>query len=76
MDPWRRGLELVDFYVRPHLDRADFPVSSSESSLRAVARTLPFPTYAIDDNSGVVVDGDVVRIVGSGRGIRIDGANA
>ena len=61
-----RGLGLVDFTVRVHVDNEDFP----ESSMANVAEWAPsihVPTYALDDQSAVKVSGDVVEVVSEGH---------
>ncbi len=65
-DPWRPGLALVDFYVRPHLDNPDFP-TSQEPVVAAVAPLLPGTLYAVDDASALRVTADGVSAVGEGR---------
>jgi len=55
-----------------HLDNPDCPVSSTEPAIEAAAKDLPHPVYAIDDDSGILVDGTSVRVVGTGRAIRFD----
>ncbi len=70
-DPWRPGLGLVDFYVRPHLDDPAFP-TSREATIAQVAASLPRRLYAVDEASALrVVDGEV-RVVGEGRVLTFD----
>jgi dipeptidase E len=53
------ALGFVDFYIRPHFNSPDFPHARKEY-LEEVAKNIPKPIYALDDNSAVkVVDGEV-----------------
>lgn len=54
-----RGLGLVNFAVRPHLNSRDFP-DADMVTMEGWAAKLDVPTYAIDDQTAVkVVDGEV-----------------
>jgi dipeptidase E len=61
-----RGLGLVDFALIPHFENADHEDASLANAAKW-ARTIPAPTYAIDDQSAVKVDGDSVEVVSAGR---------
>jgi len=66
-----RGLGLVDFVVRPHLDADYFPDATMEMMERAAAK-VDVPLYAFDDETALkVVDGEV-EVVGDGRWRRFD----
>jgi dipeptidase E len=53
------GLGLVDFHVRPHLNSPDFPKLRDEY-IKEIAKEVPEPIYAIDDQTAVqVVDGKI-----------------
>ena len=56
-----KTLELVPFAVRPHLNSPDLP----RASLEQIASTVTGPTYAIDDQTAIVVEDDVVTPVGN-----------
>jgi dipeptidase E len=61
-----RGLGMVDFAIRPHLNSEDFPNTGIETMERWAAK-LDVPTYAIDDRTAVkVVDGGV-EVVSEGE---------
>lgn len=60
-----RGAGLVDFAVIPHFDNPDHPDASPANAEKWAARN-PVPTYAIDDQSAVVVTGDAVDVVTEG----------
>ncbi len=61
-----RGLGLVDFAVRPHLDHADHPESSTVNVARRAAE-VPVPTYAIDDQTAITVVDGTVDVVSEGQ---------
>jgi dipeptidase E len=60
------ALGLVDFYVRPHYNSPHFPYARKEY-LEGVAKELPVPIYALDDNSALAVVDDVVEIISEGE---------
>jgi dipeptidase E len=52
-------LGFVDFAIHPHLDHEMFP-NNSLANTEKLAGTLPFSSYAIDDNTAIkVIDGNV-----------------
>jgi len=61
-----RGAGLVDFAVIPHLEHPDHPDASLANAERWAAR-IPAPTYAIDDETAIRVDGGAVRVVSEGH---------
>lgn len=64
-----KGLGLVNFYIRPHLNSPDFP-KIREEYLKELAKELPHPLYAIDDSSAVrYIDGRV-DVVSEGKWVR------
>lgn len=67
-----RGLGLVDFYLRPHLNSTDFGVDLGLAAMGRAAAQVDRPLYAIDDESAVVVDGDRVEVVSEGRWQRFE----
>lgn len=56
-------LGLVDFEVRPHLASPDF----DHLTLERIAETVTAPTYVLDDESAVVIDGSTVSIASEGE---------
>jgi dipeptidase E len=60
------GVGLVDFAVIPHLDNEDHPDASLANSERWAAQ-LPVPTYAIDDETALVVTDGGVEVVSQGH---------
>lgn len=54
-----KSLSMVDFAIHPHLDHEWFPDNSLEN-LEKLSATLPFNSYAIDDQTAIkVVDGNI-----------------
>ncbi|MBL7257614.1 Type 1 glutamine amidotransferase-like domain-containing protein [Paractinoplanes lichenicola] len=61
-----RGAGLVDFAIIPHFENPRHPDASAVNAEKWAAH-IPAPTYALDDESAVVVrDGDV-RVVSEGQ---------
>jgi dipeptidase E len=53
------ALGLVDFSLLPHADHPEMP-DNSMANFERLAKTIPVPTYAIDDQTAIkVVDGKV-----------------
>lgn len=61
-----RGLGLVDFYLRPHLDSADFPDTTMAAMARAAGK-VSRPLYAIDDQTALAVVDGTITVVSEGR---------
>ncbi|MDD2657601.1 MAG: Type 1 glutamine amidotransferase-like domain-containing protein [Candidatus Pacebacteria bacterium] len=60
------GLNLVDFYILPHLNSPYFPERMAEKA-KEVAQTLPKKIYALDDQSALkIVDGKV-EVISEGK---------
>ena len=59
------GAGLVDFALIPHLDSPDHP-DASLANAQTWAAKLPVPTYAIDDETALVVTDGVVDVVSEG----------
>lgn len=61
-----KGLGVVDFAVRPHLNSCDYP-NADLATMEGWAAQLDIPTYAIDDQTAIkVVDGRV-EVVSEGE---------
>lgn len=60
------GLGVVDFSIFPHLDHEDLPENTMADAERW-ATTVPNPSYAIDDQSAIVVTDDGVQVVSEGH---------
>ncbi len=60
------ALGLVDFAVRPHLNSVDFGVDLGLEAMARAAAKVKRPLYAIDDNSGILVDGEQVGVISEG----------
>jgi dipeptidase E len=61
-----QGVGLVDFALIPHLDHEDHPDASLANAEKWAAR-LPVPTYAIDDQTAIVVRDGAVEVVSEGH---------
>ena len=61
-----QGLGLVDFAVLPHLDHERHPESSTANAKRMAAE-VPVPTYAIDDQTAIKVQGGSVEVISEGH---------
>ena len=61
-----RGLALVDFHLRPHLNSEDFPDLSLAAMERAAAK-VDGPLYAIDDRSAIMVVDGRVEVISDGQ---------
>jgi dipeptidase E len=59
-----RGLGLVDFALTVHMDREGFNTSAD---VERWASGIPVPTYALDDESAVVVTDGNVQVVSEGN---------
>jgi dipeptidase E len=57
------SLNLVDFNVLPHFERADHPKRTHER-LDPLLKNHPFMLYGLTDEQAVIVDGDDVSFVG------------
>lgn len=60
------GAGLVDFAVIRHFENPDHPDASSANA-EIWASRIPAPTYAIDDETAIVVSDGSVRVVSEGR---------
>jgi len=62
----KKGLNLVNIQIIPHLNSDYFP-KIREENLEIASKNLTEPVYAIDDDSAVIVDGDKIEIVSEGK---------
>jgi dipeptidase E len=63
-----KGLGLVNFHVRPHLNSPSFPKAQKEY-LQEKAKEVPEKIYGLDDQSALKVVDGVVEIVSEGETI-------
>lgn len=61
-----RGLNVVDFLIRPHLNSEYFPAADMVFMEKAAAK-VDHPLYAIDDQTAIKVVDGVVEIVSEGE---------
>ena len=59
------GLELVDFYVRPHLNSKWFPKVNSPN-LEKLSKETPNTFYAIDDDTAIKVVDSRISLISEG----------
>jgi len=60
------GFGLVDFSIRPHFLRKDRTLFTG-AFIQSLAKKLETTIYAIDDDSGIAVEGDKIEIISEGR---------
>ncbi len=60
-----KGLHLVDFYVRPHLNSRFFPLANP-SFFADLAKSLKDPIYVLDDQSALKVVNNKIEIISEG----------
>ncbi len=61
-----KGLGIIDFNIRPHLYSRHFP-KVNDKNLKKVMGKVEGDIYAIDDDSGVLVVGNKIKIVSEGK---------
>ena len=59
------GLGFVNFHIRPHFNSDLFPKARVEY-LKKLAKEIPEPIYAIDDESAIKVDDGKIEIISEG----------
>jgi dipeptidase E len=62
----KKGLNLVNIQIIPHLNSDYFP-KIREENLKIASKNLTEPVYAIDDDSAVIVHGNNIEIVSEGK---------
>ena len=67
-----QGIGLVDFNIIAHLG-AEWHTTASDDNARIWASKVPVPTYALDDNSGVMVADGKVEVISEGRWLMLNG---
>jgi dipeptidase E len=71
-DPALPGLHLVDFGIQAHYLRADVPVAQAYDAIKQRVIGCPYPVYAIDDETAIMVDGNHIEVVGEGQHAQFD----
>src|SRR6478736_101291 len=59
-------LGFVDFALHPHLDHESFP-DNSLANQEKLAKTIPVPSYMIDDNTAIKVMDSNIEVVSEGK---------
>jgi dipeptidase E len=61
-----KSLDLLDFAIHPHLDHEWFP-ENSLANLEQLAATIEVPSYAIDAQTAIKVNGGIVEVISEGN---------
>lgn|SRR3989344_5888488 len=61
-----KGLDLVNFHIRPHLNNKFFPYVN-EKNLTKLSNEIKEKIYALDDEMAIKVEGDKLQVVGEGN---------
>ncbi|TFF36717.1 Type 1 glutamine amidotransferase-like domain-containing protein [Mucilaginibacter psychrotolerans] len=61
-----KSLNLLNFAIHPHLDHEWFP-NNSLANIQKLAATLPMPSYAIDDQTAIMVIDGAVEVISEGN---------
>jgi len=64
-----KGLGLIDFDIRPHLNSPYFP-RVNEKNFAQIFKNLKADLYAIDDSSAVVFNDGKIEVVSEGKWIK------
>jgi dipeptidase E len=59
-------LGIVDFAIHPHLDHESFP-DNSLANQEKLAKTIPVPSYMIDDKTAIKVVDSKIEVVSEGK---------
>ncbi len=68
-EPAMPALGLVQFGIQPHYLSASFALAASEDKVRQriADATIPYPVYALDDQSAICVNGADVHVASAGK---------
>lgn len=61
-----KSLNFLDFAIHPHLDYKWFPENSFEN-LKKLSATLPYQSYAIDDQTAIKIHNDRTEVISEGN---------
>jgi len=59
------GLGIIDFAVMPHYEMGE--QDTSEKHVEAISRNANLLIYGLDDDSAVVINGDILKVVSEGK---------
>lgn len=65
-DDSSKSLGFLNFAIHPHAEHEWFPENTFEL-IEKLASTLTVPSYAIDDNTAIMVDGDQLKVISEGK---------
>ncbi len=68
------GLSIVDFCLLPHLN-SEYFTNLRENKIAKCAEEIDIPTYAVDDNTAIKIEGDKLEVVGEGDHIVFNDKN-
>jgi len=60
------GLNLVNFYIRPHFNSPYFPDITFEN-VKKRAESIDAPVYLIDDETAISVNGKKIKVISKGK---------
>lgn len=63
---YEEGLGFVDFLVEPHINNSYFPDYTFEN-VENQSKKIPYPIYALDDNSAIKIEGNNAEVVSEGE---------
>lgn len=65
------GLGVIDFTILPHLHSHYFP-QVTEGIVDQYLQTIPGRTYVLDDHTAILIDNDLVEVIGNGQFLTFD----
>jgi len=66
-----KGVGLINFDVRPHLNSSFFP-KVTEENLKKVFKNFKEDLYALDDNSAIVFNDGKIEVVSEGKWVKYE----
>jgi dipeptidase E len=64
-----KGLEYIDFQIRPHLNSPYFP-KVRDKNLKELSKKLSGDLYALDDDSAVLYNDGKIEVISEGKWIK------
>ena len=61
-----KALNLVDFYVLPHLN-SEWSKKVRIENIEKLAKNINIPIYALDDNSALKIDNGKIEVISEGE---------
>ncbi|MFZ1249009.1 MAG: Type 1 glutamine amidotransferase-like domain-containing protein [Candidatus Saccharimonadales bacterium] len=63
------ALGLVEFGIQAHLNSPQFPLAKDEKTIRKRLQNCPYTVHALDDQTGIKINGNTFEFVGTGEHI-------